>query len=414
MTYNAVHYGEENGISNRKGMKRFYQSLKGINLPSYYKVGAITRACAVLKSRNKSEKRGEKVRMMKHPKPLKSMVCILSGFIITAKGRLFIPLRRDKYVDVQLNRYISAKLGGQGRKIRSLTITSSLLSFCYSEEVETAPVKTVYGVDRNEKNLSFGNEGGVVQIDMSKIVRIKQTTREILASFKRNDVRIRRKLARKYWRRSNNRTNQILHATTNFMVETAARNGAALAFEDLKDINKMYRKGKGSGKKGAYYRFRLNSWPHWKARQMVEYKATWKGVPIISLTKSETRGSSSTCSTCGEKLRKPVKSDVEHTRMLWSETCRKWIDRDVNAVLNLSERGLARFVSSLPQPDEKSLATSIFSSEAGEKGLTGEAVKGERENTPNPQSRCQQVNTRTCPEELAEPRAEILLRCFAE
>ncbi len=369
VTYNAVHYGEENEINNRKGMRDFYRSLKQIDLPSYYKIASITRACTVLKSRNKSKNREIETG---YPKPLKPMVCILSGFIITAKGRLFIPLRRDKYVDVQLNPYVIKKIGGEERKIRSLTITSNLLSLCYSEEVESSPVKTVYGVDRNEKNLTFGNKEGVVQIDVSKIVRVKQTTRKILSSFKRNDVRIRKKLARKYWKRCNNRTNQMLHAATNFMVETAERNGTALAIEDLKDINKMYRKGNWNGK-GADYRFRLNSWPHWKTRQMVEYKSAWRGVTIISLTKSETRGSSSTCSACGEKLRKPETGDVEHRRMLWCQTCRKWIDRDVNAVLNLSTRGLARFASSHPQPESRSQQVS-FTSE--EKGLTSEAVKG--------------------------------------
>ena len=59
--------------------------------------------------------------------------------------------------------------------------------------------------------------------------------------------------------------------------------------------------------------------------------------------------------------------------MLWCQTCRKWIDRDVNAVLNLSTRGLARFASSHPQPESRSQQVSFT---AGEKGLTSEAVKG--------------------------------------
>ena len=88
-TYNAINYGWENGIDNRKGMKGFYQTLKGVNLPSCYKTAAITRACEVLTSRKKSEKRGIETR---HPKPLRSMVCIISGFLLTMKGRLFIPL----------------------------------------------------------------------------------------------------------------------------------------------------------------------------------------------------------------------------------------------------------------------------------------------------------------------------------
>ena len=364
-TYSAVHYGKENGIDNRKGMKEFYRTLKETSLLSCYKVAAITRACMVLKSRKKSERRGVEVR---YPKPLAPMVCIISGFFVTMKGRLFIPIRRDEYVDVQLNDHIIRTL--EGKKIRSLTITPGSLSFCYSEEVESIPVRTIYGVDRNEKNITFGNRERVVRIDLNEMVRMRQTTREILGSFKRNDVRMRRKLARKYWKRATDRSNQMLHAAANFMVRTAVRSGAALALEDLTHIRRMYRRGSGESED---YRFRLNSWPHWKAKRMLEYKAAWKGVTVISLTKSETYGSSSMCSACGEKLHIPAKGDVVHKRMLWCQACKVWIDRDVNAALNLSQRGLARFASSLPKPVSRSQQESF---EAEDNGLAGEAVKG--------------------------------------
>jgi len=339
-TYNAIHYSEEHGIDNRRGMKGFYQTLKAINLPSCYKVASITRACAVVKSRKKSERRGIKALNLK---PLKPMVCIISGFFVTMKGRLFIPLRRDIYFDVQLNQHTQEMLAN--KKVRSLTMTHDSLSFCYSEDIEPAPVKRVYGVDRNEKNITFGNREMVVGVDMTKVVKIRQATREIIGSFKRNDIRIRGKLARTYWKRANHRTDQILHAATNSIVDSAAKNRAALAMEDLTGIRKMYRRGNGQG---VDYRFRLNSWSHWKAKQMIEYKAAWNGVSVIQLTKSETHGSSSTCSACGEKLRNSAKDDVAHTRMLWCSRCKAWMDRDVNAALNLSARGRSRFDRSLP------------------------------------------------------------------
>jgi putative transposase len=283
------------------------------------------------------------------------------------KGRLFIPLRRDKYFDIQLNHHVLQRLSGM--KVRSLTITPDLLSFCYSEEVEQIPLKTVFGIDRNEKNLTFGNREEVIQIDMAMAVRIRETTREILASFKRNDVRVRRRLTRKYWKRANDRTDQLLHVATNLVVDSAARNGAALALEDLTGIRNMYLKGNGHGPD---YRFRLNSWQQYRARRMLGYKAAWKGVTMILLTKSETYGSSSVHSACGEKLHRPKKGDAEHRRMLWCQTCKIWEDRDANATIVLSQRGLARFASSLPKPKSRSQQAL----EAEEKGLAGEAVKG--------------------------------------
>ena len=364
ITYNAIDYGRKNGIDNRKRMIDFYRSLRDIILPSIYKISAITRACAVLKSRKKSEKRGLVAR---HRKPLRPMICIITGFFITMKGRLFVRLGREKYFNIQLNRHVHRILAG--RKVRSLTITLYSLSFCFSEEIEPIPVKGVFGVDRNEKNLTFGNEGTVMQIDLSETVKIRQRTREILRSFRRNDVRVSRKLASKYWKRASHRTNQMLHAATNFVVENAARNSVAFALEDLTDIRKMYGKGHGQGPD---YRFRLNSWPHGRAWQMLEYKAAWRGVATIPLTKSETYGSSTVHSACGEKLHRPEKGDVVHRRMLWCPTCKVWMDRDVNATIILSKRGLARFASSHLQARSRSQQAL----EAGEKGLASEAMKG--------------------------------------
>jgi putative transposase len=352
-------------------MKGFYQTLNGVTLPSCYKIASITRGCAVIQSRKKTTKRGVKVG---HPKPLKPVVWIVSGFFVTMKGRLFVPLRRDEYFDVQLNHHVIQTL--KGKEVRSLTITPESLSFCYSEDVAQAPVKTVYGVDRNEKNLTFGDASMVVQIDMSKAVRVRQTTREILSSFKRNDTRVRKRLARKYWKRANHRTDQILHAATNLIVGSAAKDRAALAIEDLTDIRKMYRRGNGQG---ADYRFRLNSWPHWRAKRMTEYKSAWKGVTTIPLTKSETYGSSSTSPACGERLHSPAKGDVAHARMLWCQKCKVWMDRDVVAALNLSIRGLARFASSHPRSGEeesRSRQASASSPQTREEGLAGEAMKG--------------------------------------
>jgi IS605 OrfB family transposase len=154
------------------------------------------------------------------------------------------------------------------------------------------------------------------------------------------------------------------------MVDVASKNGAALALEDLIGIRSMYRRGNGRGED---YRFRLNSWPHWKAKQMLEYKAAWKGLATIQLTRSETYRSSSECSSCGEKLHRPAKDDAAHRRMLWCQTCKVWMDRDVNAALNLSARGRLRFDRSLPEPESRSQQAD---SVAMEKGEAGEAMRG--------------------------------------
>ena len=63
-----------------------------------------------------------------------------------------------------------------------------------------------------------------------------------------------------------------------------------------------------------------------------------------------------------------MKGDVAHKRMLWCQRCKVWVDRDVNAALNLSTRGRSRFDRSLPSRSEAPIEE--------EKGLAGEAVTG--------------------------------------
>jgi hypothetical protein len=46
----------------------------------------------------------------------------------------------------------------------------------------------------------------------------------------------------------------------------------------------------------------MNSWPFFEVKRQVEYKSAWKGVPVITLTKGETRGTTMDCAKCGERL----------------------------------------------------------------------------------------------------------------
>lgn len=287
LTYNAIDYAESYGIDNRKGMKGFYRSMKEVRIPSCFKVAIISRACQVVKGREEETKRE---RRTVHTKPLRRIVCITSGFFITATGKLFISLGPDRFEVVQLNQYVHEKVINDV-KIRSLTIHPTSISITYSRQVEAMEVRKVFGVNRNERNLTYGDKEKVYRLDISEVVRVNKLTREVVASFHRDDARIRGKISSKYWRRAKHRTEQVLHDVTNSIVKEAASEQAALAGEDLTNIRKKYRKGNGRGRD---YRFRLNSWPFSKAWHMLEYKAAWSGVTIIQLSIAETRGSSST------------------------------------------------------------------------------------------------------------------------
>jgi len=331
-------------------------------VPSCYKLCAISKAAGILASRKKSIRRGFPTKTHYLSKPL---LVSCYGFKM-GEGSLLVPLGNHKSESIPLNAHTLAALSQpEGVQVRSFTLTEHSLSLCIAKEVEEMQrVGGVVGIDRNLRNATVGNAELVTYYDVSKIVQIAETTRSIVRSFRRNDVRVRRQLARKYGQRRQERLRQILNLVSKRIVADAIRNGQAIAFEDIRGIRKLYRKGNGQGRS---FRGRMNSWPFHELKRQVEYKAAWEGVPIITLSAKETRGTTMDCPQCGERLQAPVRGDRQHYRQLWCQRCGRWEDRDLVAVVNISRRAWPRFVH------------------AQGKGGAGEAVKG------NPDCRRQQA-----------------------
>jgi putative transposase len=151
---------------------------------------------------------------------------------------------------------------------------------------------------------------------MREIARIGQVTREIVGSFKRNDHKIRQEIASKYGLLKKRRVIQILHRISKAIVQSAKENREAIVFEDIRHIRGLYRRGNGHG---AMHRGRMNDWPFAEVERQIEYKAKWESIPVVQLTRSETRGTSSLCPKCGERL--PRARDTAQTRQLWCQKC---------------------------------------------------------------------------------------------
>jgi len=188
------------------------------------------------------------------------------------------------------------------------------------------------------------------------VVDVAGNTRSIVRSFRRSDARIRERIASKYGRRLSERTRQILNRVSKDIVMEAKSKKEAIVFEEITGIRKLYRRGNGQGRA---YRGRMNSWPFYEVKRQIQYKAAWEGMPVICLTRGETKGTTMDCPRCGERLQVPVRGDEEHRRQLWCDGCERWRDRDLCAVLNISRRGWLRFDHSQRK-----------------EGEAGEAVKG--------------------------------------
>ena len=106
-----------------------------------------------------------------------------------------------------------------------------------------------------------------------------------------------------------------------------------IVLEDLKGMRKLYRKGNGQGKK---FRRKLNSWSFYELERQIQYKANWEGIPVRFV---DPKCTSQLCPICGDR----IQEDKFHRRKLWCSNCRKSMDRDVVAALNISYKRWSRF-----------------------------------------------------------------------
>ena len=231
------------------------------------------------------------------------------------------------------------------------------MSLCIARDTLLLQCNFTVGVDRNLRNLTVGNDLETSHYDLSKCVRIAKTTVRIVASFTRDDDRIRTGLASRYGQRRAARTGQILHNATKTIVAVAVQRRTAIVLENIEGIRSLYRKGNGQGRK---YRGRMNGWSFGEAQRQIEHKARWVGLSVVRLSRRETRGSSLACPRCGERLQ----SDKKLGRKLWCCNCRIVMDRDMVAAINLARRGRVRFARSRPP-------TALEA-----QGRAGEAMKG--------------------------------------
>ncbi len=348
MVNDCIEIGLDNDVSTLKKLSSLsYNKLSRYECPSYYKICAVSRAAGILDARKKSIRRGYPT---KSPYAVKPHLVAYFGFKLKS-GILKLPIGERRYFEVTLvNHTMDVLAANAPLMVRSITLTASTVSLTISKKVPLIECVKTAGLDRNLRGLAFGNGARVVKYNLSKAVRIADTTREMVSSFKRNDARIRKRIASTYGRRRKNRVGHLFHCVTKDIVRRAYENKEAIVMEDIKGIRNLYRRGNGQGPK---YRGRMNSWSFFEAQRQVEYKAAWKGVPVIHLTKAETRGTTTDCAKCGERLQSPARDDLEHRRQLWCPRCTRWTDRDINAVINQAARGRLRFDRSLLQREAK-------------------------------------------------------------
>src|SRR5437667_10846958 len=338
MVNDSIRIGLLNGACSLRRLSLLsYNQLARYDSPSCYKLCAISRAAGILAARKKSVRRGLPTRT---PYAVRQQLVSCYGFKIE-NGGLKIPVSRGRRFSIPLTKHMLEIISQPGVKVRSFTLTRSKLSLCITRDTPMIECTSTVGVDRNLRNLTVGNDQETSRYDLSKCERTANTTMRIVSYITRDDDRIRTVIASKYGQRRTSRTGHLLHNATKIIVALAVRRREAIALENIEGIRSLYRRGNGQGRK---CRGRMNSWSYGELQHQIEYTARWVGLPVIRLSRRETRGSSVSCPRCGERLQ----SDKRLERKLWCGNCRVVMDRDQVATVNLARRGRVRFARSRP------------------------------------------------------------------
>src|SRR5947208_3765659 len=195
MVNESIRIGVANSASSLRRLSLLsYNQLSCYDSPSCYKLCAISRAAGILASRKKSLKRGFPTRTPYAVRPL-----LVSCYNCRVKnGGLEVPIARGKRLSVSLTKHTLDVISQPGVKVRSFTLTQNKLCLCIARDVPMIECVSTVGVDRNLRNLTVGNDDQTRHYDLSSSVRIAGTTTRIVASFRRNDDRIRTRIASKY------------------------------------------------------------------------------------------------------------------------------------------------------------------------------------------------------------------------
>ena len=348
MVNDCVRIGLRENVTSMKSLcMKAYHQLSAYDIPTCYRLTAISRAAGILRNYRREVKKNRSARV-----PYITRLSLTDCYGFRVIQRLVrVPIRRGEYVFIVLNDHMLRTI--RGRTPRSLTLTANGVSISLSKEIgEIEPVGAI-GIDRNLDNVTTADSGGsTLRHDLARATEIKARCRETKSHFRRNDVRIRRIVYGKYGAIKRNRVSWLLHNVSASIVKRAKENRFGIVMEEIRGIRRLYRKGNGQGND---YRARFNSWSFYELQRQIEYKARWEGIPVVYVA---ARGTSVNCSICGSR------TYPNGRRNLFCPRCDISIDRDVNAARNILAKGGVRFT-----PD-------------GPPEVRNEAVKGNETMTP--------------------------------
>lgn len=325
MVNDCIRIGLEKNLTSLKALsKNVYHELARYTISARYRLTAMSAATGILRNYRKALRTNPETK-----KPYATRLMLVDHYSFKIMdGSVRLPVRARRFVYIPLNQYTLSVISGH--TVRSVCLTACTASIAFSKETaKETPIMGLIGIDRNLDNVTTATLDNQTQcLDLSEVTKTKMIYREVKSHLKRNDVRIRKRIFRKYGKKQTYKVQPILHNVSKQIVQQAKNEHLGIVLENLKGIRKLYRKGNGQGKD---YRARLNSWSFYELQRQIEYKAKWEGIPVIYVPPHKT---SSICTICGSEISECME------RKVWCGKCQRLVDRDENAALNIVRAGV--------------------------------------------------------------------------
>jgi putative transposase len=249
------------------------------------------------------------------------------------KGIIDLPIRAGCHIMLRLvvSQYHRRYLDDVSLSLGSLTVLPDRIIVAFRRETPRVFVpESALSLDTNERSL----DGVLVDEESATVVKASfpdvaaiqmrhHDRRMRLQKKKAHDRRTSRMLCRKEGRREHNRIEYRLHKVADSVLSFAEDKRSTIVLEDLTGFR--HKKNKDLNR-------RLSLWPRRKLHHIIEYKAQWRGIPLV---KVDPRYSSRTCPICGR---------IPDSRMgaVFECGCGWRLDRHINASINLLQTAISR------------------------------------------------------------------------
>lgn len=158
MVNDCIGIGLSEKVTSMKALsKRAYHELARYDIPTYYRLTAVSKAAGILRNYRHALRRNPGA---KKPYASRLMLTDCYGFRIIG-GELRLPIRKREYAYIPLNGYVLRSV--ENHTVRSVSLTACNLSVAFSKEVAQIEPAGVIGIDCNLDNVTIADSRGVTQ-----------------------------------------------------------------------------------------------------------------------------------------------------------------------------------------------------------------------------------------------------------